>query len=146
VFYAFRIMVGIGVLMLLLAWASAFAWWRGTLLRSRLLLGAWNLMLPAGFIALVAGWFVTEIGRQPWVVHGLMRTADAVGEQSAGMVLASLATYVVGYAFVFGFGVWYLARLVRRGPVPDRDGPDLEGGERTPARPISAAGMPGEDQ
>ena len=146
VFYAFRIMVGIGVLMLLLAWASAFAWWRGTLLRSRLLLGAWNLMLPAGFIALVAGWFVTEIGRQPWVVHGLMRTADAVGEQSAGMVLASLATYVVGYAFVFGFGVWYLARLVRRGPVPDRDGPDLEGGERTPARPISAAGIPGEDQ
>lgn len=146
VFYAFRIMVGIGVLMLLLAWASAFAWWRGTLLRSRLLLGAWNLMLPAGFIALVAGWFVTEIGRQPWVVHGLMRTADAVGEQSVGMVLASLATYVVGYAFVFGFGVWYLARLVRRGPVPDRDGPDLEGGERTPARPISAAGIPGEDQ
>ena len=145
VFFSFRVMVGIGVLMLVLSWASAIAWWRGRLLENRLLLAGWNLMLPSGFIALVAGWFVTEIGRQPWVVQGLMRTSEAVGEQSAGMVLASLATYIAGYAFVFGWGVWYLTRLVRRGPVPDGDGPDLDGGEHTPARPLSAGGMPGED-
>ena len=145
VFFAFRVMVGIGLLMLVLAWASALTWWRGGLFEHRWLLVAWNVMLPSGFVALIAGWFVTEIGRQPWVVQGLMRTSEAVGEQSAGMVLASLATYVVGYAFVFGFGVWYLTRLVRRWPVPDGDGPDLDGGDRTPARPISAAGIPGED-
>ncbi|KAB7771532.1 cytochrome ubiquinol oxidase subunit I [Xanthomonas maliensis] len=138
VFFAFRIMVGLGVAMLLLAWISALAWWRGRLHTPSLVL-AWNLMLPAGFIALVAGWFVTEIGRQPYVVYGLLRTADAVGQQSATMVAVSLAVYVIGYAFVFGWGIWYLAKLVRRGPQPSRDGPDVGHGEHTPARPLSAA-------
>ncbi len=105
VFFAFRIMVGLGMAMLLLAWISAIAWWRGRLHATQLIL-VWNMMLPAGFIALVAGWFVTEIGRQPWVVYGLLRTADAVGPQSPMTVAVSLLVYVLGYAFVFGFGIF----------------------------------------
>ncbi|MFA4441597.1 cytochrome ubiquinol oxidase subunit I [Xanthomonas perforans] len=138
VFFAFRIMVGLGMAMLLLAWISAIAWWRGRL-HARPLILAWNLMLPAGFMALVAGWFVTEIGRQPWVVYGLLRTADAVGPQSTATVAVSLLVYLLGYAFVCGFGIFYLTKLVRAGPQPSRDGPDVAGGEHTPARPLSAA-------
>ncbi|WP_143691756.1 cytochrome ubiquinol oxidase subunit I, partial [Xanthomonas axonopodis] len=138
VFFAFRIMVGLGMAMLLLAWISAIAWWRGRL-HARPLILAWNLMLPAGFMALVAGWFVTEIGRQPWVVYGLLRTADAVGPQSTATVAVSLLVYLLGYAFVFGFGIFYLTKLVRAGPQPSRDGPDVAGGDHTPARPLSAA-------
>ncbi|SBV37561.1 Cyanide-insensitive ubiquinol oxidase, subunit I [uncultured Stenotrophomonas sp.] len=139
VFYAFRIMVGTGVLMLLLALASAVAWARGRLAGSRLLHRAWNLMLPAGFVAIVAGWFVTEIGRQPYVVQGLLRTSAAVSEVGAGSVAASLAVYVLAYAFVFGFGIAYLYRMLRRGPLPHEPEPRSDGGEHTPARPLSAA-------
>ncbi len=139
VFYAFRAMVGIGVLMLLLALASALAWARGRLAGSRLLHGCWNLMLPAGFMAIIAGWFVTEIGRQPYVVQGLLRTEAAVSGVGAASVAASLAVYVLAYLFVFGFGVFYLYRMFHRGPLPHEPQPRSEGGERTPARPISAA-------
>ena len=71
-------------------------------------------MLPSGFVAL-AGWFVTEMGRQPWIVYGVLRTADA-GPQTAWMTAISLAVYVAGYAFVFGWGIWYLVKILRHGP------------------------------
>ncbi|MBB4130496.1 MULTISPECIES: cytochrome ubiquinol oxidase subunit I [unclassified Xanthomonas] len=141
VFFAFRIMVGIGSLMLLVAWVSAFAWWRGKLLQWRWLLATWRWMLPSGFIALVSGWFVTEMGRQPYVVYGLLRTADAVGPQSTLMTAISLAVYVAGYAFVFGWGIWYLVKIGKIGPTP-HDAPQLDHGEHTPARPLSAADEP----
>ncbi|CAE6744456.1 MULTISPECIES: cytochrome ubiquinol oxidase subunit I [Xanthomonas] len=141
VFFAFRIMVGLGSLMLLVAWVSAFAWWRGKLLQWRWLLATWRWMLPSGFIALVSGWFVTEMGRQPYVVYGLLRTADAVGPQSTLMTAISLAVYVVGYAFVFGWGIWYLVKIGKIGPTP-HDAPQLDHGEHTPARPLSAADEP----
>jgi len=139
VFFAFRIMVGIGTLMLLLAWLSAFPLARRKLFDSGALLRAWNWMLPSGFVALVAGWFVTEMGRQPWIVYGVLRTADAVGPQTAWMTAISLAVYVAGYAFVFGWGIWYLVKILRHGPHAQDGSPSLEGGDRTPARPISAA-------
>ncbi|CAD7383870.1 cytochrome ubiquinol oxidase subunit I [Xanthomonas arboricola] len=141
VFFAFRIMVGLGSLMLLVAWVSAFAWWRGKLLQWRWLLATWRWMLPSGFIALVSGWFVTEMGRQPYVVYGLLRTADAVGPQSTLMNAISLAVYVAGYAFVFGWGIWYLVKIGKIGPTP-HDAPQLDHGEHTPARPLSAADEP----
>jgi hypothetical protein len=122
VFFAFRIMVGLGTLMLLLAWVSAFQLWRRKLLDSPWLLRGWNWMLPSGFIALLSGWFVTEMGRQPWVVYGVLRTADAVGPQSAWMTALSLGVYVVGYAFVFGWGIWYLVKILRHGPQPHAEG------------------------
>ncbi|KAF1012993.1 MAG: putative cytochrome bd menaquinol oxidase subunit I [Stenotrophomonas maltophilia] len=146
VFFAFRIMVGLGTLMLLLAWVSALQLRRGRLLASPWLLRGWNLMLPVDFIALLSGWFVTEMGRQPWVVYGVLRTADAVGPQSVWMTVLSLAVYVVGYAFVFGWGIWYLVKILRQGPKPHKHAPSLEGGGHTPARPLSAADEPLEER
>jgi cytochrome d ubiquinol oxidase subunit I len=138
VFYAFRLMVGIGTLMLLLTLASLWAWRRGRLLESTWLLRGWNLMLPSGFVAMLSGWYVVEIGRQPWVVYGALRTAHAVTPTlAAGTVLASIITFAVVYAIVFGAGIWYLTRLVIKGPAPHEPAPDTEAGDKTPARPLS---------
>ena len=137
VFYAFRVMVGLGVLMLLLAFASLWAWRRGTLFGSRWLLRGWHWMLPSGFVALLAGWYVNEIGRQPYVIYGLLRTADAVSPNiGTGTVLASLIVYAMVYAIIFGAGIWYLLKLLRVGPVKQPP-KDMQGGEKTPARPLS---------
>ena len=137
VFFAFRAMVGIGVLMLGMAIAGLLLWWRGTLFASRWYLRCCMLMTPAGFVAVLCGWYTAEIGRQPWIVYGLLRTCDAFSGVEFGSVLASLISFVVVYAIVFGFGIWYLVKLLRKGPVaaPPRGGPD-----QTPARPMSAAG------
>lgn len=148
VFFAFRIMVGIGLAMLLVALASGVQWRRGRLETSRWLHLAWNCMLPAGFVAILAGWFVTEIGRQPWVIQGLLRTADAVSDVGTSSVWISLGVYVTAYVVVFGFGAGYLFRMMQRGPVPHEPKPELDGGDRTPMRPLSAADIPldGEDR
>jgi cytochrome d ubiquinol oxidase subunit I len=90
-------------------------------------------MMPAGFIALLTGWYTAEIGRQPWIVYGLMRTADGFSGVPLGSVVASLVTFVVVYAIVFGFGTWYLVKLVRAGPVA---APPRATIVQTPARPI----------
>lgn len=146
VFFAFRVMVGIGVLMLLLALASLWAWRRGRLADARGLQRAWMLMLPSGFVAMLAGWHVTELGRQPYVIYGWLRTADAVSPVGAASVALSLGIYAVAYAIVFGFGLTYLVKMVRRGPVPFEPPPHTEGGEHTPARPLSAADASLEDR
>ena len=97
------------------------------------------------FIALLAGWYVVEIGRQPYTVYGVLRTADSVSPniQSAA-VLSSLIVYAATYLFIFGFGIWYLRKLLLVGPVkqpPKR----LDGGEKTPARPLSVPIMSAEN-
>jgi cytochrome d ubiquinol oxidase subunit I len=133
-FFAFRIMVGLGFAMLGLAWWGLIKWKRGTLLNSRWYLRAWICMMPSGFIALLTGWFVAEVGRQPWVVYGLMRTADATSTNvPAGSVRASLIVYVIVYLLVFGFVTWYLLQMLRVGPVraPQRRA------VQTAARPLS---------
>ena len=139
VFFAFRIMVGIGVLMLAVV---VWSWWlrlRGRLYDSRLFLAACQGMIPLGFVAVLAGWVVTEVGRQPWVVYGLMRTADAVSPSLTGAdVLVSLGLYVVVYCVVFGAGLFYLIRLVRTGP-PETVEPQEPELRQRPARPLSAA-------
>ncbi len=139
VFFAFRIMVGIGVLMLAVV---AWSWWlraRKRLFDSRLFLAACQAMIPLGFVAVIAGWVVTEVGRQPWVVYGLMRTSDAVSPSlTGGDVLVSLAFYIVVYAVVFGAGLFYLVRLVRAGP-PAAIETHEPGLRHRPARPLSAA-------
>jgi len=99
-------------------------------------------MGPSGIIALLAGWFTTEIGRQPWVIQGLMRTADASSGHSFAQMSLTLGLFVVVYFTLFGVGISYMLRLVRKGPVtneglePGSGGP---GQQRTPARPLSAA-------
>lgn len=141
VFYAFRVMLAVGTLMLLLSLSSLLQWWRGRLYESRVLLTGWRWMTLAGFVAMLSGWYVTEIGRQPYVIYGLMRTADAVSPiLAAAAVMTSLIVYMVVYAIVFGAGVWYLTRLVKKGPLPHEPPQHTEGGEKTPARPLSAAG------
>jgi len=142
VFYAFRVMVGLGTLMLLVVLASLWQWRRGRLFDTPWLLRGWNLMLPSGFICILAGWWVVEIGRQPWVIYGQLRTAQAVTPTLAvGSVWASLITFAVVYAIVFGAGIWYLLRIVRVGPHSHEPAPHTEAGDRTPARPMSAANI-----
>jgi cytochrome d ubiquinol oxidase subunit I len=118
VFFAFRVMVGLGVLMLTLVVWSAVQWRRGRLFESKLVLRAWMLMTPAGFFAVLAGWYTTEIGRQPYVVYGLLRTSQAATAIDAGSVLTSLIVFATVYLFVFIAGTYYLLKLLRRGPVP----------------------------
>ncbi|MDC7807460.1 cytochrome ubiquinol oxidase subunit I [Luteimonas sp BLCC-B24] len=142
VFYAFRVMVGIGMAMLLLTAVSLWAWRRRWLFESRWLLDSWRLMAPSGFVAVLAGWFVVEIGRQPWVIQGLLRTADAVSDIDRTSVIISLSAFVMAYAVVFGAGGGYILKMIRKGPQPFDDGPDHDEGERTPMRPISAADGP----
>lgn len=137
-FYAFRIMVGIGVLMLLLAWLSAWRLRGGRLFGDRILLRWWRLMMPAGFAAVVAGWFVTEIGRQPWVIQGQLRTADAVSDISMAMVAVSLTAFVLAYAIIFGAGGRYIRKLVVAGPQAGSEPPSRDD-DHTPMRPMSAA-------
>jgi cytochrome bd ubiquinol oxidase subunit I len=134
-FFAFRVMVGLGILMLLISWYGLLKWKRGTLFMSRWYLRAWIWMMPSGFVALLSGWWVAEVGRQPWVVYGLLRTADAASPVPAGSVLASLVVYVVVYLTLFGFVGWYLLKMLRVGPVP---APQRRG-VQTAARPLSLA-------
>ena len=95
-------------------------------------------MGPAGLAAILFGWMTTEIGRQPWVVYGLMRTADAVSPHPAGSLLASLILFVVVYCAVFGAGTYYLLRLMREVPSHAGPTPPAPGGQR----PIAAAAKP----
>jgi cytochrome d ubiquinol oxidase subunit I len=91
---------------------------KGGLFENRWFLTAAMLMTPSGFGAILFGWYTAEIGRQPFVVYGLLRTADAVSPVTKGAVTASLVTFVIVYAFIFGFGSYYLAKLLRKGPEP----------------------------
>jgi len=138
-FFAFRVMVGCGVAMLALVACAWWVWWRGRLADARWFLMLCQLAAPLGFIAVVAGWITTEVGRQPWVVYGMLRTRDAVTPSLSGSdVIISLVVYVTAYVLIFGAGGYFLIRLLRAGPV-DRSvamGPQPMG---TPARPLSAA-------
>jgi cytochrome d ubiquinol oxidase subunit I len=116
VFVAFRLMVGLGVLMAALGLASLALRRGGRLYHSPALRRAAILMGPAGFVALLAGWVVTEVGRQPWTVYGLLRTADSVSPIGAPGVGASLAAFVAVYSLVFGAGLSFVLRLVSRPP------------------------------
>jgi cytochrome bd ubiquinol oxidase subunit I len=141
VFWSFRVMVGLGFLMLLLGLWGLWLRWRGSLYGARVFLRFATLMGPSGLIALLAGWFTTEIGRQPWVVYGVMRTEHAVSNHSALALSATLIMFVAMYSAVFGTGISYLIKLVAKGPG---EGEDDERGHAhgqvlRPARPLSAA-------
>ena len=140
VFWSFRAMVGLGMLMLLLGLSSAWLRWRGGLYRSRAFLRFAVWMGPSGLIAILAGWFTTEIGRQPWIVYGVMRTQDAVSNHSALVLGTSLIVFVVAYFMVFGIGTRYLLKLVALGPQvhDDAGGDEADAPHRRPARPLSA--------
>jgi cytochrome d ubiquinol oxidase subunit I len=139
VYFAFRIMVGIGLVMLLTVFMGWRAKRRGELYTSPAFLRMAGWCIPLGFIAVLAGWTVTEVGRQPWVVYGLMRTAEAVSPslESADVAL-SLTAYIVAYVFMFGGGFLLLRRMVRKGPLPAQVSEGREEAQARPARPLSA--------
>jgi len=118
VFWAFRVMVGLGLLMIAQGLWGAWLWWRKKLETTRPYLWFASAMGPAGFIAVVAGWTTAEVGRQPYVVFGHLRTADAVSPVGAGSISASLLAFVIIYAVVFCVGALYILRLIDRGPAP----------------------------
>jgi cytochrome d ubiquinol oxidase subunit I len=136
-FFAFRIMVGMGLIMLAISWFGNFLRFRGRLETTRWFLWGNFLAFPVGFIAILCGWFTAEVGRQPWVVYGLLRTVDAVTPTlRTGDVLASLIGYVLVYALVYSFGFYYIYGLLR-------DGPTAEGARAIPGatgrRPLAYA-------
>ena len=123
VFWSFRIMVGLGMLMMLVGLYSLWLRFRGKLYDAPLFHRAAMMMGPAGFIAVLAGWGTTEVGRQPWTVYGLLRTSDSLAPIDAPAVGASLLGFIVVYFAVFGTGIWYLFKMFARppggvGPIP----------------------------
>ncbi|OYX14532.1 MAG: cytochrome ubiquinol oxidase subunit I [Rhizobiales bacterium 32-66-8] len=135
-FFGFRIMVGVGLLMILFGWVGAFLLYRRRLFESRWYLRVVSYSWPLGFMAVLAGWVVTEQGRQPWVVNGVLRTADALSPVSGAAVAFSLALFVIVYTSVFSMGAYYINRLIAKGP----SGAALDTPPRErPSRPIAAA-------
>ena len=142
IFWTFRLMVMIGLLMILTGVWSLWLRGRNKLYSSRLFLKFVLCMGPSGLVALLAGWVTTEMGRQPWVVYGYLRTVDAVSPVTTTQMTISLVLFVVVYAVLFGTGIAYMLKLVHKGPQSRESDPSLEGGAgkmRTPARPMSAS-------
>ena len=110
---------------------------RRRLSESTLLLRASVLMAPSGFVAVLAGWITTEVGRQPYTVYGLLRTAQSVSPIDVQAVGASLVAFIVVYFLVFGAGTFYILRLMARPPEPGE--PDIEKGLPTRAAGITPA-------
>ena len=135
VFWSFRVMVAIGFLMLAVGLWSLWARWHHRLFDDRWLHRFALVMAPSGLVAVLAGWITTEVGRQPWVVYGAMRTAEAASPLGASAVATSLVAFVVVYFAVFGAGVVYLLRLMARPPEAGEQGPEAEPG------PIRTAGI-----
>ncbi len=147
VFYSFRIMVGLGFAMLGLGLWSLYARWRGKLFEARWLHRAAIVMGPTGFIAVLAGWITTEVGRQPYTVYGMLRTSDSLAPVDAPAVATSLLAFIVVYFMVFGAGTFYILRMMnKRAATPKlglRKGPIRTAGI-TPAPQIDADFIPGE--
>jgi cytochrome d ubiquinol oxidase subunit I len=141
VFFAFRVMVGLAVVMAVVVAAGWWLRWRG-----RLFAAAWYLMLchwtiPIGFVAVLAGWATTEVGRQPWTVYGLLRTAQSVTPSLTGAdVLTSLLCYAAAYLVIYPSGVFFMLRLVRSGPGAAAEAPVEAGRPRLPVRELPGAG------
>ena len=116
-FFAFRIMVGCWLIMLLAAWGGSYLLHQGRIEQTRPLLWLTFLSFPLPFIATLTGWFTAEVGRQPWTVYGVLRTADAMTPfLTARTALTSLVVFCAVYSFIFAFGIYYIYRLLRAGP------------------------------
>jgi cytochrome d ubiquinol oxidase subunit I len=120
-FWTFRIMVGIGLLMLTVGLWSLWARWRRNLFDNKWLHRAALVMGPSGFVAVLAGWYTTEVGRQPYTVYGALRTSDSLSNVDAEAVGASLIAFIIVYFTVFGAGVFYMLRLAARTPEGEDD-------------------------
>lgn len=136
-FFAFRIMVGMGLIMLALVLAGQWLRFRRRLYDSGWFLKALTWSWPLGFIAVVAGWTTTEVGRQPWTVYGVMRTANSVTPSLTGFdVLLSLLGYIAVYLIMFPTGLWFIRRIIRTGVTPEEETPVEAGRPAAPVRPV----------
>lgn len=137
VFFSFRVMVAVGFLMLFVAATSLVLRWRRTLYDRGWFLYLCVACIPVGFIAVIAGWITTEAGRQPWIVYGLMRTAEGASPAVAlGSVVTSLLAFFLSYAIIFSAGTYYMIQIIRRGPEQQEPSSRSSG---TAKRPHSAA-------
>lgn len=127
VFFAFRIMVGIGLLMVLTGLLAVYLNFRKRLFSTRWFQVWCMLMAPSGFIAVLSGWIVTEMGRQPYVVYNLLRTKEAISPVLGQNILLSLLSFIVVYTFVFGAGTYYIFKLIYLGPKPSDQEMELSG-------------------
>ena len=116
VFFSFRVMVGIGMLMIATGVMAVVLYFRKRLFDTRWFQVWCMAMTPSGFIAVLAGWFVTEIGRQPYIAYGILRTSESVSPVLGPTVALSLLAFIVTYTFVFGAGMYYILRLIKKGP------------------------------
>jgi len=116
VFYGFRVMYGIAILMFGVCVASLWLRWQGRLFTTRWFLRALVIMTPSGVIATLGGWYVAETGRQPWVIYGLLRTADAVSPVPAGALLSTLIAFVCVYTLFMAAFLMFARHMIRRGP------------------------------
>ncbi|SAK67736.1 cytochrome bd ubiquinol oxidase, subunit I [Caballeronia pedi] len=116
IFWTFRLMAGLGMLMLLTALIALFLRFQGRLYEARWFHGFVFCMGPSGIVALLAGWITTEVGRQPWTVYGVLRTIDSVSPIGAQQAGVSLLIFVMVYFLVFGVGIYYMLKMMKRGP------------------------------
>ena len=136
-FFAFRVMVGCGIAMLLIAWVGTYLSRKHRLEQNRVLMWLTFLSFPLPFIAILTGWFTAEVGRQPWTIFGVLRTADAVTPiLTTSAAWISLLVYCVVYAVIGTFGMLFIYRLLRRGPSGP---PTLPPAAAFPRRPMSLA-------
>ena len=133
VFWSFRIMIALGFVMLGLGIWSLWARWRNVLYRDSWLHMAAVAMGPTGFVAVLAGWVTTEVGRQPFTVYGLLRTSDSLAPIAAPAVATSLIAFIIVYFFVFGAGVFYIMRMMSKPPGG--------GGRELSKGPLRSAGI-----
>src|SRR5262249_51525905 len=111
VFFAFRFMIGIGFFMIGAAFFALWLWMRGRLFDTYWFLTIMSYTWWIGFVAVISGWVVTESGRQPWIVHGILRTADATSPVPGASIATTLALFIIVYGIVFSMGIYYINRL-----------------------------------
>jgi cytochrome d ubiquinol oxidase subunit I len=122
-FFSFRIMVGLGLLILGMGWLGLWLSWRRRLEETRWFLWSAVLAFPSGLLAVIVGWFTAEVGRQPWVVYGLLRTSETVTPSLTGQnVLTTLIVYMLVYSLILFFGCYYVYRIFRMGPTGEEVG------------------------
>jgi cytochrome d ubiquinol oxidase subunit I len=121
VFWSFRVMVGLGLLMILTGVMALVLHVRKRLFDTKWFQYWCMAMTPVGFVAVLAGWFVTEIGRQPYIIYGVMRSAEAASPVQSPSIAMSLAAFVLTYGFIFGAGSYYILKLIGKGPDTEED-------------------------
>ena len=132
VFWTFRIMVGLGMLMIATGIIGLMLYLKKRLFNTKWFYYLCMAMTPAGFLSVLSGWFVTEVGRQPYVVYGIMRTSDAVSPVVHTSVAISLAAFILTYSVIFGAGSYYIIKLVLKGPDVSDDAYGNHGVEKPP--------------